>query len=390
MDAFYASVEQLDAPDLRGKPVIIGVGARGVVSAASYEARIFGVRSAMPVAMARSLCPQGIFLPGRRSRYVEVSRLVMKTLANFSPLVEPASIDEAYVDATGLERLFGPIENLGHRIKSAVHEATGGLTCSVGAATVKFLAKIASDMQKPNGLSVLYPHDMDNFLQTLPVERIPGVGKKFAQELRTLSVRTGAHVQALPESYWQRRFGKAGVQLWHRAHGRDGRSVSPLPPQKSESAEITLSQDTWDMDVLSRTLLAHAERVGTSLRKQNLRGRTITLKIKYADFQQITRSRTLDTPVNGTQVIFDTAYALLGELSFPKAVRLIGIGVSQFQEHRQGVQGTLPFLDTMQNDKMHAREQAKHASLDKALDALRERFGKDAVVRGKLFAEKHK
>ncbi len=388
MDAFFASVEQLDAPELRGKPVIVGVGARGVVCAASYEARVFGVRSGTPVPVAQRLCPQGIFLPGRRARYVELSRRVMESLSVFSPLVEPASIDEAYVDAAGLERLFGSIENIGHRMKEAVYEATGGLTCSVGASTVKFLAKIASDMQKPNGLSVIYPQDVPAFLLTLPVERIPGVGKKFAADLRTISVRTGADVQRLPEEFWQRRFGKAGVQLWHRAHGNDTRTVTALAPPKSESAENTLESDTWDMEILTRALLAQAERVGASLRQQKLRGRTMTLKIKYTDFQQITRSRTLPQNTNTTQDIFSTACALLQENPLPKAVRLIGLSVSGFEERNTTTQGLLPSRERMEAEEARAQHAAKHAALDATLDTLRQRFGRDAVVRGRLFTEK--
>ena len=181
MDAFFAAVEQMDNPELRGKPVIIGGGLRGVVSTASYEARVFGVHSAMPIVTARRLCPQGIFVHGRRHRYSELSRAIMAALGDFSPLVEPASIDEAYLDATGLTRLFGPLEELIARIKSRVAEVTGGLTCSVGAAPVKFLAKICSDVNKPDGVFILRPEDVDDFLLPLEVGRLPNAGRPFCE-----------------------------------------------------------------------------------------------------------------------------------------------------------------------------------------------------------------
>ena len=190
MDAFFASVEQMDDPSLRGKPVIVGGEQRGVVSTCSYEARVFGVHSAMPMATARRLCPQAIVVRGRYARYAELSRAVMAALAEFSPLVEQASVDEAYVDATGLERLFGSLEELLLRIKERVREATGGLTCSAGAAPVKFLAKICSDINKPDGMFILRPEEVDDFLATLPVGKIPGVGKRMVESLQGLGVRT--------------------------------------------------------------------------------------------------------------------------------------------------------------------------------------------------------
>ncbi len=377
MDAFYASIEQLDNPLLRGFPVAVGSqSARGVLSAASYEARKFGVRSAMPSAMAKKLCPQLIFVSGRMHRYKEISNIVMQTLGDFSPCVEPASIDEAYVDAEGLERLFGPIEKLCHSIQKAVYDATGGLTCSLGAAPKKFLAKIASDMHKPHGIYILYPEQIGDFLQTLPVNKIPGVGKKFMADLQKLGIRFAADVHKFPEDYLEKRFGKGGLMLWQKAHGRDSNKVCPLHEPKSESAENTFAQDTTDIEFLQKMLMIQAERVGTSLRKQKLMGRTITLKIKYADFTQITRSRTLQQNTNGTQKIFTTACELLQDVVLKQKVRLIGVGVSGFgQEREQGL--LLPSQGQENNDK--------HGKLDATLDTLRQRFGKNAVVRGRLF-----
>lgn len=387
MDAFFASAEQLDDPSLRGKPVVVGQGARGVVSAASYEARAFGIRSAMPVGLARRLCPHAVFVPGRRRRYLELSQAVMAALGNFSPMVEPASIDEAYMDASGLERLFGPIENLGMGIKAAVREATGGMTCSVGAAPVKFLAKIASDINKPDGLFVLYPEHMPAFLDTLAVGKIPGVGAQFLKQLEQIGVRTAGQVGRYPQEFWERRFGKAGMSLWARAQGLDSRKVEPLSAPKSESAEHTYAEDTRDMVVLRRSLMQHAERVGTSLRAQGLAGRTVTLKVKFADFTQITRSRTLPQSTNATQTIFDVACELLDAVALKLKVRLIGLGVSGF---RQGAeQGMLPLggmgASPAAAPLLNAADEEKRRKLDSALDALRGKFGRAAVVRGRLF-----
>ncbi|MBR6673691.1 MAG: DNA polymerase IV, partial [Mailhella sp.] len=238
MDAFFASIEQLDDPSLRGKPLIVGGEHRGVVSTCSYEARKFGVHSAMPIAEARRRCPHGIYLRPRLRRYAEMSAIVRETLSRFSPLVEMASVDEAYLDATGLERLFGPVEELGRQLKEAVREATGGLTCSVGIAPVKFLAKISSEQRKPDGLFLLRPEDVPGFLESLPVRAVPGVGKHFAADLAQLGVKTCGDVSRYSEEFWHRKFGKAGVALWQRAQGIDPREVVPWTPPKSESAEV--------------------------------------------------------------------------------------------------------------------------------------------------------
>ena len=375
MDAFYASIEQRDFPVLRGRPVIVGGGLRGVVSAASYEARRFGVHSAMPLWQARRLCPQAVVQPVRMARYVEVSRRVQEILHRFSPRVEQASVDEAYLDATGLERLFGPVETLARTIKQAVFEVTDGLTCSVGLAPVKFLAKIASDRDKPDGLTILFPEMIDAFLRTLPVSDIPGVGKTFLENLRALGIHTCGDVCLRSQSFWERRFGKAGVVLWQRAQGFDPREVEPLTPPKSESAENTFDEDTLDRDVLHGWLFRQADRVGRSLRRQKLRGRVVTLKIKYADFRRVSRQLSLPEPTCATQTIYEAGCRLLEVLNPTRPIRLIGLGVSHFEEGRQ--QGFLP--QVVQNHE----EEVRRTRLDRALDAL---DGK--VVRGRLFVPK--
>ena len=378
MDAFFASIEQLDDPSLRGKPLIVGGEHRGVVSTCSYEARKYGVHSAMPIAEARRRCPHGIYIRPRMRRYAEMSAIVREAISRFSPLVEMASVDEAYLDATGLERLFGPVEELGRQLKDAVREATGGLTCSVGIAPVKFLAKIASEQRKPDGLFMLRPEEVAVFLETLPVRAIPGVGRHFAADLAQLGVKTCGEVSRYSEDFWKRKFGKAGVALWQRVQGIDPREVVPWTPPKSESAEVTLDEDTRDLDILRTWLMRHAERVGTSLRRHGLAGRTVTVKIKYADFRQITRQVTLAHRINSTETIYDTACAILDGVELADRVRLIGVGVSGFEAGGPSQLSLMPEPKPQSDEKRRGR-------LDKAVDVLRARYGRDAVVRGRLF-----
>ncbi|UZP69168.1 DNA polymerase IV [Desulfovibrio mangrovi] len=381
MDAFFASVEQLDHPEWRGKPVIVGGQERGVVSAASYEARKYGVRSAIPVARARKLCPHGIFTRGNMARYAEISRQIMALLGNYSPLVEPASIDEAYLDATGLERLFGPVEAMAQSIKRDI-KASVGLNCSIGIAPVKFLAKIASDYNKPDGLFMLRPEDVPAFLEALPVAKIPGVGNKFIVELESLGVKTCGDVLKYPQGFWARLFGKSGEALWRRAQGLDSREVETGYEAKSESAENTFAEDTDDMALLKKWLMKQSERVGRNQRRMGVKGRTVTLKLKYADFTSITRSRSLPEPTDATEVIFRIACELLDGVKLQQKVRLIGVGLSNYGKGPE----QLNLLDGSaggQTGGMVAT--AKQRSLDRTLDSLREKFGSKAVTRGRLF-----
>ncbi len=378
MDAFFASVEQHDDPSLAGKPVIIGRDLRGVVSAASYEARVFGVRSAMPVAEAKRRCPHGVFLPGRYSRYKEVSRQVMAILADFSPLVEPASIDEAYVDITGTETLFGPPEALGRRIKHLVAQTTG-LTCSIGIAPVKFIAKIASDYEKPDGLTVVSEAEVAVFLADLPVGKIPGVGKRAEAALCRLGIRVVGDIPKHPPDFFERHFGKYGLVLYEKAHGRGSTTVHVAREAKSVSAENTFAADTANRDVLTAWLLHQSERVGRELRRDKLCGRTVTLKLKFNDFRQITRSRTLPEATDSDAVIFATAASLLDAETLPRPVRLIGVGVSHFG--RESRQLSL-FEDPRQTPPANR--------IDTALDAIRDKFGHASIVRGRLFGFKKK
>lgn len=375
MDAFYASIEQLDHPEFCGKPLIVGQGTRSVVCAASYEARKFGVRSAMPVPKAKKLCPEGIFVPVRMKRYVEISHRVMETLRQFSPYIEQASVDEAYLDATGLENLFGKPESLALTVQKAIHEATS-LTCSVGMAPVKFLAKIASDANKPNGIKIIYPNDVKQFLATLPIGKIPGVGKRTLDTFKGMGIVTGSDVLRFPCEFWERRLGKAGVSIWQRSQGIDPSGVEPYVDPKSESAEYTFNEDTLDTELLKTWLLRHAERIGAKVRAMGVKGRTVTLKIKFYDFQSVTRSRTLSEPTDSTQVLYKTGESLLDGFQLTKKVRLIGLGLSGFAN----MPNQLSLFST--KDEKHSQ---RDMALNKAIDQVRQRFGNMALIRGKIF-----
>lgn len=386
MDAFFASIEQRDNPAYRNKPLIVGGRTRGVVSTCSYEARKFGVHSAMPIFEAKRKCPQGIFITPRGKVYHEVSQQIHAILQNYSPLVEMASIDEAYLDITGLENLFGTPLAIAHALQNEIYQKTNGLTCSIGIAPIKFLAKIASDERKPHGIFMISYADMPGYLNELSIAKIPGVGKRFLEELKKLSIKKCADVLCLDKTFWEQKFGKAGIMLYDRASGIDDREVEPCTERKSESAETTLEENVADKAVLKKWLLVHAERVGAGLRKQNLKGRTINIKIKFADFKQITRQLTLDKQTNATDTIYQNACLLLDDIALSKPVRLIGLGVSGFEELTENKQLSLfSMLEEKEETKEMIEERRNH--LDAALDELRKKYGKSAVIRGKLFSK---
>ena len=295
MDAFYASVEERERPELVGKPVIVGGSPekRGVVSAANYVARKYCVHSAMPAATARWLCPQGIFLPPRISYYAEISRQIREIFERFTPLVEPLSLDEAFLDVTGSEKLFGSAAEIGQKIKLTVREEIG-LVVSVGVAPNKFLAKIASDLNKPDGFLVV--EKVQEFLDPLPVERLWGVGKQSSKVFERLGIRTIGQLRQWPVETLVSRFGSQGKHLWQLAHGIDDRPVVPEREAKSISHETTFEHDVDDQDVLRAWLADLTEQVGWRLRRHGLRGRTVRLKVRFADFSTITRSQTLSEP----------------------------------------------------------------------------------------------
>lgn len=377
MDAFFASVEQRDDPSLRGQCVIVGgASARGVVAAASYEARKYGVHSAMPIFQARKKCPHLIIVAPRRKRYADLSGRIMKLLETFSPLVEPISIDEAYVDITGCERLQGESRQIARAIKDKIFEQVR-LTCSVGVAPNKFLAKIASDLDKPDGLTIITPRQVPDFIQALPIQKVPGVGAKARQILLTMGIKTLGQVRQYPEQMLVRKMGKFGSRLRELAHGRDDSLVTPLSPVKSVSSETTLSADTADRAVLASHLLSQAQSVARQLRRKQVRARSITLIIKTADFRRHTRRRTLVKPVQSADIIYQTALALLDGFSWTGRVRLVGVGASGLQP------ADLPVQADLFPDEKQARD-GKWEKVDQAMDAVANRFGGQAVVRGSL------
>ncbi len=374
MDAFYASVEERDRPELAGKPVIVGGSAekRGVVSAANYLARKFGVHSAMPSATAHRLCPQGIYLPPRIGYYAEVSRQIREIFERFTPLVEPLSLDEAFLDVTGSESLFGPAVEIGRQIKQAIRQELR-LVVSVGVAPNKFLAKIASDLKKPDALVVVEPDKVQEFLGPLPVERLWGVGKQSSKAFQGLGIRTIGQLRQCPLDVLQDRFGSSGEHLWNLAHGRDDRPVVSEREAKSISNETTFEHDISDMDVLRAWLVDLAEQVGYRLRRHGLRGRTVQLKVRFADFSTITRSQTLPEPADITDVLWRAADQLLCQ-RLPAGhlpVRLLGMGVSGLDDTRQ-IQGML----------FDGEERERQSRVDAVADQIKEKFGAGALRRG--------
>jgi DNA polymerase-4 len=329
MDAFYASVEQRDNPSLRGKPVIVaGLSPRGVVCAASYEARRFGIHSAMPTQQARLLCKNGIFLRPRMERYREVSRCVFGIIREFSDVVEPVSVDECYVDFTTNRFGIDAPDELAGRLKQQIRDQAG-LTCSVGIAPNKFIAKIASDFDKPDGLVVIAPDQVDTFLVDLPVGRIPGVGPVAQRKFQQLGVKTIAELRRLTREQLERLFRRAGGRLYEYARGIDERPVVTYRAPKSLSREQTFERDTTDLEVVRETLRRQADSVAQRLAKRGLRAHGVELKVKYDDFQQVTRSGRLDDLFNDADTIYQTALTLLERTEAGRrAVRLVGVGVS--------------------------------------------------------------
>ena len=376
MDAFFASVEQLDHPELKGKALVVGGDSgRGVVAAASYEARRYGIHSAMPMFMARQRCPRLVIVSPRRGRYSEVSRSIMAILDRYSPIVEQVSIDEAYLDATGCSRLYGAAHDMACAIKTDIRNKVN-LTCSIGIAPLKFLAKIASDMQKPDGLTIIGRESVSGVIATLPVEKVPGVGKHAHQQLRQMGIVTLGDVRKIRRTFLVDRLGKFGHRLVGLAHGQDEATVTPHSPTKSISTERTLAADTRDRERLKQNLLAQSQEVGRQLRRQRFLARTITLKLKDTDFKQTTRSVTLAHPSQSSETIYRTAEALMANQSIDKAVRLIGVGASALIADTTPQQACLfPGIE---------KKETGWEKIDRAVDRIAERFGDSAIHRGSL------
>lgn len=331
MDAFFAAVEQRDRPELKGKPVIVGGNpkSRSVVSTCSYEARKFGIHSAMPIAQAKRLCPQGIFIRPNFEQYSAVSKTIMSILHTYTPLVEQVSLDEAYLDVT--ENRFN-IEDpviLAKLVKQHIFAVTH-LTASAGVAPNMFLAKIASDIKKPNGITVVSPDKVLDFLRDLPVRKIPGVGPRSEEILNKMNIKTCGDLKNVSEKILCEKFGKWGLELYQRAHGKEDREVNPFWERTQLSAEETFEKDITDIPWLKRKLAQLAESVFHDLEEEGRTGKTVVLKVKYYDFDQITRSRTLPTPPKDWYVLHETACDLLKKktLAGKKPIRLLGLGVS--------------------------------------------------------------
>ncbi|MDL2328132.1 DNA polymerase IV [Desulfosarcina sp. OttesenSCG-928-A07] len=379
MDAFFASVEQLDHPELKGTALVVGdASGRGVVAAASYEARRYGIHSAMPMFMARQKCPHLVIMRVRKDRYKAVSRSVMAILDRYSPVVEQVSIDEAYVDAAGCDRLFGSPEHMARLIQSEIRD-TLSLSCSMGVAPLKFLAKIASDMHKPAGLTVILPEQVPPIIATLPICKVPGVGKQALEHLSRLGVSTLGDIRAFKPAFLVDRMGKFGHRLAELACGRDDGQVIPNSPAKSISSERTLAADTCDREILRQQLLSQSEEVGRQLRRKGYRARTVTLKLKQADFRQITRSLTLAGPTQSSNILFQTALTLIDNLSLATPVRLIGIGASGLIDTAAPHQLSLFPETDLKDDEWE--------KVDTVMDRIAKRFGPKAVHRGMGTAE---
>ena len=373
LDAFFVSVEQVLNPELKDKPVVVGgkPDRRGVVAAASYEARAFGVHSAMPLATASRLCPQAIFIEGNFPRYRDASQKFMAILAEFSPYLEPLGIDEAYLDATGFESIHGSIRQMAEKIRQCVKDKLG-LCASIGIASSKVVAKVASDLSKPDGLLEVPVGEERSFLKLLPIVKLPGIGKKSEQVLKGLGIGTIGQLANLPLDVLESHFGAWGKLIHYHANGIGDDKVEPPAPAKSTSRETTFAKDTRDVTLLKATLRYLSERVGSDLRRKEKLAKCVTLKLRYADFTTTTRQQTLTQASDTDQTIFETGLRLLkNELPREKqAVRLIGIGVSNLVEASR------------QRDMLDASAQ-RLERLNTVIDRIRKKYGFTAIQTGR-------
>lgn len=373
MDAFYASVEQRDDPSLLGKPVVVGGSAegRGVVAASSYEARKFGIHSAMSAYRAKQLCPHAVFIRPRIDHYAAVSHQIRQVFEEFTPLIEPLSLDEAFLDVSGSESLLGAASKIGLEIKKLIRDRLS-LTASVGVAPNKFLAKIASDLKKPDGFVVVTEDQIQDFLDPLPVGRIWGVGKVTAQVFKRFAISTIGQLRQLSRESLTDLFGTSGDHYWQLSHGIDNRPVVPDREAKSISNETTFSEDITDLEDLKAWLVTLVEQVSRRLRNHDRLGRTVELKIRFSDFKSLTRSITLTSATNITSELLAAGLELLCN-RLPKnhlPIRLIGFGVSHLDQP-----------EMMQLQLFDETEREQQRSLDKVADEIAKKFGKHALHR---------
>jgi DNA polymerase-4 len=372
MDAFYASVAELDHPEYKGKALVVGAGARGVVLSANYEARKFGIRAAMPVGRAKRMAPHAIFIAPEHHRYSEISARVMAIFHSYTPLVEPISLDEAFLDVTGSQKLFGTGREIAAKIREQV-EKEEGITCSVGLAQSKFIAKLASQHCKPNGMLEIKSDRILEFLHPLPVRAIWGVGPKTAESLERLGLHTVSDIAHTPRATLIRALGEAtGASLYELAWGRDYRDVIPDEPEKSIGNEETFSEDLDNPEEILREFLRMTEKATARLRERSLFAKTISIKIKFADFSSLTRSKTVPIAIDNTHDTYEVVKALYLALRNEGArIRLVGVSLSQLQD------GAPVQLE------LGARERGWREA-DTAIDRAQARFGRGSVRPGRL------
>ena len=381
MDAFFAAVEQLDFPELRGKPVVVGADpkggkGRGVVSTCSYEARVFGIRSAMPISEAYRRCPHAAFVFPRGKRYAQVSRQIMALLHDYSPDVEPLSIDEAFLDISSTQKLYGSAQALAHDLKQRIRAETQ-LTASVGIAPNKFIAKIASDLGKPDGLVIVQESEIRDFLRPLDISRLWGVGKKTLPLLTELGIRTIGDLAAFSRVELHKRFGEAGLHFYRLANGIDDRPVSACSAAQSISKEVTFDRDLDDAATLIDTLRFLCNELAHEMRRHHYRGRTVTLKIRLHDFSTFSRSKTLSAPVDHFEELFENVRMLFERFDRRgSAVRLLGVGVANLESGREQ-------LD------LFAPDERRSHKVDQVMDRIREKFGDGAITRAGVLHHRH-
>lgn len=369
MDAFFASVEQLDNPELKGLPVIVGgLSGRGVVSTCSYEARKFGVHSAMPMHMAKRLCPQGVYIYPRMRRYKELSDRIMEIFHSFSPLVEQLSVDEAFLDISGMEGLYPDVVTLGKAVKEQIYSDTG-LHASVGIAPNKFLAKLASDLDKPDGMVLIKPETAAAFIAPMPVRKIFGIGKSAEAALLQYGIDTIGKIAAADIKILHKVFGVNAQTVHDLARGIDNRPVVNETEAKSIGKEHTYDEDLYSFDDLRNAVRDLCGETGWRLRKKNLIGYTVTLKVKFNSFKTITRSITSELPIAYDEEIYALALKLMQQVKFTEGVRLLGVSISHLES-----EGTAPVLNFNENEKLKKR--------NAAVDFLKNKFGEKIIKRG--------
>jgi len=379
MDAFFASVEQRDHPELKGRPVVVGGNSRrSVVSTASYEARQFSIHSAMPMYQALEKCPDLIVIPGDKKKYARVSRQIMALFHRFTPLVDPISIDEAFLDITGCQRIFGSPETMAGLIKQRINEELS-LTCSLGVAPLRFLAKIASDMNKPDGITIIPQEKARQFALDVAVEKVPGVGSVAMKQMRLLGIRKLGDILSLDRKIIANKFGRLGEKLVAFASCREEKQAETKETNRSISSEATLDWDTSDMETIKQQLLAHSQTVGREVRKQKLFAATVFIKFKFNDFSQTTRQTRVDPPVCSSRMIFHHALLLAAKTKKEKKVRLLGVGVSSFTSRKDPVQADLFTPNDPEPDKWE--------TIDKTVDAISDKFGSSSVKKAGLFTD---